>query len=97
MRDGRVPAIAGAEYAAQAVALHGALLDSTTTPRAGMLASLRDVILRRSWFPANKEPLRIHAKLIARIDGGCKYSFNVTSGQQAITSGSLMVVFTAKT
>jgi predicted hotdog family 3-hydroxylacyl-ACP dehydratase len=97
MRDGRVPAIAGVEYAAQAAALHGALLDTAMTPRAGMLAKLRDITLHRPWFPASKKSLMIHAKLISRTDGGCMYSFEVTSEQQTITSGSLMVVFTAQT
>jgi hypothetical protein len=47
MREGRLPAIAGAEYAAQAAALHGALLDGVSTPRPGMLANLRDVTFHR--------------------------------------------------
>jgi predicted hotdog family 3-hydroxylacyl-ACP dehydratase len=97
MRDGRVPAIAGIEYAAQAAALHGALLDTVMTRRSGMLASLRGVTLHRSWFPASKKSLMIHAKLRSRTDGGCMYSFEVISGQQTITCGSLMVVFTAQT
>src|SRR5690606_23706979 len=39
-REGRLPAIAAAEYAAQATAVHGALLDGVDAPRPGMLAKL---------------------------------------------------------
>ena len=50
-RDGVVPAIAAAEYAAQATAVHGALLDGAGQPRAGMLAKLMDVDLHSACFP----------------------------------------------
>ncbi len=93
MRDGRLPAIAGAEYAAQAAALHGALLDGVSTPRPGMLANVRDVIFHRTWFPDGDESLTVHATVLSRSDSACMYSFDVASGRQAVTSGSLMVVF----
>ncbi len=95
-RNGKVPAIAAAEYAAQASALHGALLDDATTPRAGLLAKLSDVDLQSAWFPADEITLSIHATLISRTTGGCLYSFNVASAHQAIANGRLMVVFTPK-
>jgi predicted hotdog family 3-hydroxylacyl-ACP dehydratase len=93
MRDGRLPAIAGAEYAAQAAALHGALLDSVSTPRPGMLANVRDVTFHRTWFPAGDESLTVQATVLSRSDSACMYSFDVASGREAVTSGSLMVVF----
>jgi predicted hotdog family 3-hydroxylacyl-ACP dehydratase len=43
-RDGRLAAICGVEYAAQAMAIHGRLAGAAAArPRAGFLASLRDV------------------------------------------------------
>jgi predicted hotdog family 3-hydroxylacyl-ACP dehydratase len=93
MREGRLPAIAGAEYAAQAAALHGALLDGVSTPRPGMLANLRDVTLHRTWFPGGGESLTVQVKVLSRSDSGCMYSFDVASGPEAVISGSLMVVF----
>lgn len=97
MREGRLPAIAGAEYAAQAAALHGALLDGVSTPRPGMLANLRDVTFHRTWFPAGGESLTVQAKVLSRSDSACMYSFEVASGREAVTSGSLMVVFLEQT
>ncbi len=93
MRSGRVSALVAVEYAAQATALHGALLDTATRPQAGMLATLRDVDLHCAWFPVNKNALSIHAKLLSRTDGGCSYSFKVDSSHQPIASGRLLVAF----
>ena len=97
LRNGKVPAIAAAEYAAQATALHGALLDTATTPRAGMLAKLSDVEVHRVWFPADDTTLSVHATLISRTMDGCLYSFDVASAHQPIASGRLIVVFTSIT
>ena len=94
LRSGKVPAITAAEYAAQATALHGALLDTATTPRAGMLAKLSDVEVHRAWFPTDERRLSVQATLISRTLGGCLYSFDVASAHQPIASGRLMVVFT---
>ncbi len=42
--DGRLSALCGIEYAAQAMAIHGALVGNVATrPRLGYLASLREV------------------------------------------------------
>ena len=94
LRSDKVPATAAAEYAAQATALHGALLDATATPRAGMLAKLSDVELHRAWFPNNERRLSVQATLISRTLGGCLYTFDVNSAHQPIATGRLMVVFT---
>lgn len=93
MRSDKVSAVVAVEYAAQATALHGALLDATTSPQAGMLATLRDVELHCVWFPVNKNSLTIHAKLLSRAAGGCSYSFKVDSAYQPIASGCLLVAF----
>lgn len=93
IRSGRVSALIAVEYAAQATALHGALLDTATRPQAGMLATLRHVDLHCVWFPFIKNLLTIHAKLLSRTDGGCSYSFKVDSSHQPIASGLLLVAF----
>ena len=93
MRNGKVSAVVAIEYAAQATALHGALLDAATDPKAGMLAKLRAVDLHCAWFPASKNLLTVHAKLLSRTAGGCAYSFKVNSTYQPIASGSLLVAF----
>ncbi|MGB4117578.1 MAG: hypothetical protein WBK51_13645 [Polaromonas sp.] len=93
MRNGRVPALVAIEYAAQATALHGALLDMASQPQDGMLAKLRDIDLHCAWFPVNSNGLTVHATLISRSAGGCAYSFKVGNTHQPIASGSLLVAF----
>ena len=93
MRHGKVSTLVAVEYAAQATALHGALLEAATRPQAGMLATLRNVDLHGAWFPVNKDCLTIHVKLLSRTDGGCSYSFKVNSAQQPVASGCLLVAF----
>jgi predicted hotdog family 3-hydroxylacyl-ACP dehydratase len=90
-RDGRVPGIAAIEYAAQATAVHGALLEQADGPRAGMLATLVDVRLHLPQIPGAGEPLSIRAGLLSRSAGGCLYSFEVGSGGAAVASGRLLV------
>ncbi len=92
-RAGVLPAIAAAEYAAQATAVHGALLDGHDGPRGGMLASLIDVELKFAAFPAAAGELSVMAQLLSRSQAGCLYSFEVSHAQQGIASGRLMVAF----
>ncbi len=93
LRNGKVAAIVAVEYAAQATALHGALLDAASSPKAGMLVKLRGVELHCTWFPVNQHVVTVHAKLLFRTAGGCSYSFQVDNTHQAIASGSLLVAF----
>lgn len=89
-RDGHVPAIAAVEYAAQATAVHGALLQAGDRARAGLLATLVDVRLAASTLPA--APLAIRAELLSRSAAGCLYRFEVRAAKRPIASGRLMVV-----
>lgn len=88
-RDGHVPAIVAVEYAAQATAVHGALLEGGDRSRAGLLATLVDVRLGASTLPA--APLAIRAELLSRSPAGCLYRFEVHAVQRPIASGRLMV------
>lgn len=90
-RDGAIPAIAACEYAAQAVAVHGALLDGAQDARGGMLAKLADVELRMPFFPA--AAVTVRAELLGRLATGCLYAFDVASTGQAVASGRLIVAF----
>jgi predicted hotdog family 3-hydroxylacyl-ACP dehydratase len=91
-REGGVPAVAACEYAAQAVAVHGALLDGVQDARDGMLAKLADVELRVPFFPPGAVTVR--AELLGRLAAGCLYAFDVASPGQAVASGRLIVAFT---
>lgn len=92
-RGGSVPALAAAEYGAQAAAIHGFLLDRPPTPRGGMLAKLSDVDLHASFFPADRGPLAVTSRLVSRADAGCLYDFEVTCSEQPVARGRLMVAF----
>jgi predicted hotdog family 3-hydroxylacyl-ACP dehydratase len=92
-RDGVVPAIAAAEYAAQATAVHGALLEQTSQPRAGMLAKLMDVKLHSAFFPLGGGSVTVNATLLSRLGSGCLYAFEVGSVGRPIASGRLIVAF----
>ena len=90
-RDRRVPAIVATEYAAQATAVHGALLEGSDQPRAGMLATLVDVQLATAAIPADGDALSIRARLLGRSAAGCMYSFEVGTTRTLVASGRLMV------
>ncbi len=91
-RDGKVPAIVAAEYAAQATAVHGALQDGRHQ-RAGMLAKLSDVELRMQSFPPDAAMLTVCARLVGRMNAGCMYTFDVSADSRIVASGRLLVAF----
>lgn len=91
-RDGAVPSIAACEYAAQAAAVHGALLDGAGQARPGMLAKLTQVELQAPSF-RGAGPINVHAELLSRVAQGCLYAFDVDSSGHPVASGRLMVSF----
>ena len=88
-----VPAIAAAEYAAQAAAVHGSLLDADGAPRQGMLAKLSDVELCAATIDSDGGVLTIRAAMLSRVETGCMYSFDVSDTRACIARGRLMVAF----
>lgn len=84
-RAGSLSALCGAEYAMQAAALHGALLDGTKPP-AGRVASLRDVVLHVDWLDA-PGVLIVTARLLHREAGGLLYGFDIASDGQTLMEG----------
>lgn len=88
-----VPAIAAVEYAAQAAAVHGSLVDNTGAPRDGMLAKLSDVELPVAALDAAGGALTVRATLLSRVASGCLYRFEVSDRRACVARGRLMVVF----
>ena len=97
-RDGRLHAIAGVEYAAQAMALHGSLLsapvlspvEGTDTPPAmGYLASVRDLKLDLQDLGTVAEDLRITARRLSGDASGFIYEFEIRAGARVVLSGRL--------
>ena len=90
-----VAAVAAVEYAAQAAAVHGSLLDDTDSPRDGLLAKLTDVELRAAGLDEAGGPLTIRAQLLSRLASGCSYSFEVSDQRGCVARGRLLVAFQA--
>jgi predicted hotdog family 3-hydroxylacyl-ACP dehydratase len=88
-----VSAVVAVEYAAQAAAVHGALLDGTEVPRQGMLVTLRDVDLSAHRIDGAGGDLSIRAELLSRVPAACMYRFEVLHQRACIARGRLMVAF----
>ena len=94
-RDGAVRAVTAAEYAAQAIAVHGALLEHQAAPRLAMLAKLSNVELHSACIPTDRGPLAVRAELLSRAAAGCLYDFEVACARQPVATGRLLVAFAA--
>ena len=95
---GRLGAACGVEYAAQAMAIHGALLAGLaedSRPRAGFLASMRDVQLHVARLDDVAGALNIEATRLTGDGQSILYSFKVHSGEQLMLSGRAAVVLDA--
>jgi len=94
----RLGVACGVEYAAQAMAIHGALLaglSEESRPRAGFLASMRDVQLYVSRLDDVADALSIEATRLTGDGQSILYSFSVRSGEQLMLSGRAAVVLDA--
>jgi predicted hotdog family 3-hydroxylacyl-ACP dehydratase len=100
---GRLGAACGIEYAAQAMAVHGALvaerLDSGdavgSPPRSGYLASVRGVTLGVERLDTVAGPLTVNAERITGDASTVLYRFDVQAGAQTLLSGRAVVVLDA--
>lgn len=93
-RDGRLEAICGVEYAAQAMAVHGGLT-SAHRPTAGFLASLRDVSCAGKPLDQCGGDLEISATLLVSESQGAMYRFTVLGDGVVVLSGRAAVVLDA--
>jgi predicted hotdog family 3-hydroxylacyl-ACP dehydratase len=90
-------ATASVEYAAQAMALHGALLASAAGTEAspGFLASARDVRLQAWQLDDLGGELVVTAERQAADGGRLLYGFTIHNGGREIASGRVAVVLNA--
>lgn len=85
--DGRLGAVIGVEYAAQAMAVHGALrAGKDAAPRAGYLTSVREVVFHAPTLDA-PEPLDIHAECLNGEGNHVVYSFRIEAAGRLLLSG----------
>lgn len=87
---GQLHAVAGVEYAAQAMALHGNLLaaSETSAPR-GYLASVRDLKLAVEDLSMLSDDLHIAARRLNGDANGFIYEFEIHAGTRPVLSGRL--------
>ncbi|KRI00784.1 hypothetical protein [Curvibacter sp. PAE-UM] len=86
----------GIEYAAQAMAVHGALLaGSETAPAAGYLASVRDVQWHGPRLDTLPPVLRVHAQRLSGDGNTLLYSFHLEAGEATVLSGRASVMLDA--
>jgi predicted hotdog family 3-hydroxylacyl-ACP dehydratase len=106
LRDqGRLAAICGAEYGAQATAIHGALLHETSVkginnepnascpPQKGYLVSIRDLGVEVEALDRYSCDLDVHAKRLSASAQGAQYEIKLLAGTQLLLAGRVMIKF----
>jgi predicted hotdog family 3-hydroxylacyl-ACP dehydratase len=92
---GRLGAACGVEYAAQAMAVHGAIMAQTSgmPAYAGLLSSIRNLALRVIRLDDLDTDLIASAERLAGDEGSTLYEFTVSSGGRELLSGRAGIVF----
>lgn len=98
LRDaGRLGAATGVEYAAQAMAVHGALLaQSEAAPTQGYLTSVRGLSLHTERLDNTEGPLIVSAERLSGDSRLILYQFSVHSGERCLLEGRASVVLDAQ-
>jgi len=95
---GRLGAACGVEYAAQAMAVHGAIMAYTagTQARAGLLTSVRNLLLRVTRLDDLEADLVATAERLAGDEASTLYEFTLSCGGRELLSGRASIVFGAE-
>lgn len=87
----------GIEYAAQAMAVHGALLASDDQiPSAGFLTSVRDVQWHRTRLDDIEHDLTVRAERLSGNEINILYRFGIHAGDAILLSGRASVMLHAE-
>ena len=89
---GRLAAACGVEYAAQAMAVHGALLAQGAAPRPGFLASVRNAVLHVGRLDDIADDLIVDAVRVTGDSGTVLYDFTVRAGDRLLLEGRAAIV-----
>ena len=90
-RDGILPAVAGIEYALQAMAAHGSLTGGPGG-RAGYLASLRGIALHVPRLDDVAADLHVSARALTMEATGFVYDFAVTATGHPLLTGRAAII-----
>ena len=94
--DGRLGAANGIEYAAQAMAIHGALLAGNDgQPRQGYLTSVRGVTLHAARLDDLPGELIVRAERLSGDANNILYQFSVHHAERCLLEGRAAVVLDA--
>jgi predicted hotdog family 3-hydroxylacyl-ACP dehydratase len=97
----RLAAVCGIEYAAQAMAVHGALIASRlgASPKnevvVGYLASVRNVVLHASRLDDVEADLLATAEWVTGDERSVLYDFSVSGNERILLAGRATIVFNA--
>ncbi len=96
--NGRLSTACGIEYAAQAMAVHGALLASNkqSRPRAGFLVSVRGAKIYYQYLDSLKQALTINVECINKSDDNLLYAFKVQAKSTLLLEGRAAVMTNAE-
>jgi predicted hotdog family 3-hydroxylacyl-ACP dehydratase len=91
-------AVCGVEYAAQAMAVHGALSSqkNASQPRGGRLASVRSVDIFVARLDTIQENLDVSATLLMNDENSMMYEFTVSIPSQILLQGKATVILVPK-
>ena len=94
---GRLGAVCGIEYAAQAMAIHGALQaePDLSCPRVGYLVSVRSATLHVARLDDIAADLLIEASCVTASANNILYEFNISAAGQLLLAGRAAVVLDA--
>ena len=90
----QLSSVCGVEYAAQAMAVHGALIAPTdnTNPRVGYLVSIRNTQIEVPRLDNMQSDLQIHAECLSASEHNLMYEFKIMANQQILLTGRAAVV-----
>ena len=93
-RDGRLASVHLAEFAAQAMAIHGGLktVAAGDKPRPALLVSVRDLHLRCDYLDDLAGELEITARTLLANAGNWQYEFTVRHAGEDIATGRVAAI-----
>jgi predicted hotdog family 3-hydroxylacyl-ACP dehydratase len=93
----RLGAACGVEYVAQAMAVHGAIMAHVagTQLRAGVLTSVRNLVMRVTRLDDLDTDLIAGAERLAGDEGSTLYEFTLAAGGRELLTGRASIVFGA--
>jgi predicted hotdog family 3-hydroxylacyl-ACP dehydratase len=95
-RNSRLGAAVGIEYAAQAMAVHGALLAARdTAPKKGMITRVQRIALHAERLDDCPDALRITAERLMGDERMVRYGFELRCAERVLLEGEASVILDA--